>query len=195
MNLFFFSKTINVFIIDLIKKDGSVICDNKLDKGYIRSFAGYCDSGYAYLDITHQIIYGFSIFSQNADNENTLEIDILCSNNNVGGLLLIKTLEYAKINNFNRCNLMAKNKDDLPKFYEKYGFKKYESCFNENNIKCYYMQLYNYNILNNYDLNDNKFILTFIEPEINNEINNDTNNEIIYIKPKLNFLSKINKIT
>lgn len=157
MDLFFFSRSINNFMVDLIKRDENIVCKGELDSGYVKSEASYCNSGYGYINSDKKILYGFCMFSKYDENHNILQINVLCSNNKVGSLLLIKSIEYAKNNNYIGCILEAKNKNNLPRYYEKFLFEEIDSYINFNGIKCSIMYLDNFNILDNYNLNDSKF--------------------------------------
>lgn len=189
--LIFFSKTKNLFVLNLIRSNGYIICDGKIDNGYIKSHASYCNSGYAYLNNELTQVYGFVIFGQKTGENLTFEIELLCSSKNVGTFLMIKCLEYAKLNSFVKCNLMAKNERSLPEYYMKFGFYIIDTYFNYNNIECFIMELNNYDILNLYDLESDIFNINNIEELIPKNIIVENTQNII--RPNLSFLSSIKK--
>ena len=123
-----------------------------------------------------------------------LNIELICSNSGVGKFLIIKSLEYAVQNNFNRCFLEAKNVHTLPKYYYKFGFIKYKRYNNLRSIKCYLMELMDFSILSKYNLNDDIFKVSEYTP-VEGEIDNSKNNTDIHIvRPKnLNLMNAINK--
>lgn len=159
-----------------------------MDENYVKVNVDYCDGGFAYLSDNRETLWGFILFKIRSKYKREIDIDVLCSNKNVGSLLMLKSLEYFKNNNFNKCLLEAKNENTLPLYYEKFGFVTYSVHINGNGIECCEMELENYNILNKYDMNIEILILY----EFNElEENQDSYDNIRYEKPKLNFLGSI----
>ena len=172
----------------MIINNGFNVCNEKLKNDSIKSDVEYCDSRYAYLD-EYENLLGFCCFEK--QNISEVYIESLCSKNKVGKYLILKTLEGCMKNNISRSHLSAKSDErDLPGYYNQFGFTFYEEFINFNGIRCEYMELFNYNVLDSLNFDDEIFLLH--EKEENVILKES---EIIVNRPKINpFLGEISKL-